>query len=272
MDSNLQSLQEWHKLFQEGIISEQEYEAKKREILGLHFDSEKKEDAESNSRIKDKTPRVENTKILNIGQKKTLRRNSTYYWIYLLGLVGLFGLFGIWLLSKNHKTEPLINTTLKDSVGESQLAKVDSSIDREHDKVIPSKKNQEVELPEINIAEFTLENLTNKTGDILATETTNYSLKDSKPNKYIFVAHEVAYMKINGKFEIFERASDNYAQGKFKDSYSNKSYNLKMEGSCTEKPNAIMDGEEICDASITIESTNGQNKKTVFCIGGYNYY
>jgi len=45
-----------------------------------------------------------------------------------------------------------------------------------------------------------------------------------------------------------------------------------MEGSCTEKPNAIMDGEEICDASITIESKNGQNKKTVFCIGGYNYY
>lgn len=35
MSNNLQSLQEWHKLFQDGIISETEYENKKREILGL---------------------------------------------------------------------------------------------------------------------------------------------------------------------------------------------------------------------------------------------
>lgn len=51
MENNINSLKEWHKLLEDGIISEHEYEAKKREILGLPQSSLKIDEQESASNV-----------------------------------------------------------------------------------------------------------------------------------------------------------------------------------------------------------------------------
>jgi len=94
MKENLQKLQEFHTLFQQGIITQQEYEAKKRELLGLPEEIIEKPLAKETVTQKVPTPKVQYS---SPPKQKTSGLNGNQIFLIAIGaLLLLGGVFWYW--------------------------------------------------------------------------------------------------------------------------------------------------------------------------------
>lgn len=255
----IEKLKELFELNQNGVISNEIYEQERAKILEQQkVDKSKFEEQEKSQSLKQKSdlpnPIIEqNPQNKNrpsyiskpLPQKKTTDPNIIFVIVTCLLLVG----FAVYSLSSNKSKS---NSVVAGS----------SSVNY-------SERNESkaVENSEIKIDEFNFETLYNKYGEELATETTNFSLKNGNKNKVIFVSAKKAYVRINDKYEVFEQKSHNVNNGGFKSKYSNKKFSLLVVGSCKEKPDAVLEGEMDCEGTVTIEDNETKSIKTVYYTG-----
>lgn len=132
--------------------------------------------------------------------------------------------------------------------------------------VLTSETNTDSEIlndDNLKIEEFEFDNLSEHYPMELATETTNFALKDGNPNELVFIEAEKAYMKINGKYEVFKLENNNANKNGFESKYSNSKYEIYVNGKCVEIKNAIQEGISECKGGITVINKENNIEKSV---------
>lgn len=100
MSENLQNLQEWHELFQKGIISEEEFNVKKRELLGLPEIKQEKLSAKPAAEVVNNKKTTAGLRQKKIIVKKQESWNANQIFLIVVAILLLAG-GGFWFWKKN---------------------------------------------------------------------------------------------------------------------------------------------------------------------------
>ena len=152
MENNINSLKEWHKLLEDGIISEHEYEAKKREVLGLPADVSKVELQESTSenppssnseffQEKKIESRVSSSSSQKIIQHQSSGLNANQIFLLVVGALLLVGgVFWFWKNQKNHSSNSKLNASQIVSDSAAAIADPTEAVGLNHEESDTSKQ------------------------------------------------------------------------------------------------------------------------------------